>query len=139
MKKRVLSLLLAVALIVGMIPAVALTAFAETANSVEYRYYDENLKAFDTRFRSCTVLTAGDDKWDEGWYVVYGEVTISDRVIVSEDVHLILADGCKLTCEKGIQVETSWSPFEDDASLTIYAQFDDSNPNKGTSIINIYT
>lgn len=76
MKKKVLSMLLAVALIVGMIPAVALTAFA---------------------------------------------------------------DGCKLTCEKGIQVETSWSPFEDDASLTIYAQSDDSNPNKGTSVINIYT
>lgn len=131
MKKKALSLLLAVVMIVGMIPSVALTAFAETANSVEYRYYDENLKAFDTRFRNCTVITEDDDEWDEGWYVVYGEVTISDRVTVSEDVHLILADGCKLTCEKGIQVETSWSPFEDDASLTIYAQSDDSNPNKG--------
>ncbi|MBO2526985.1 MAG: hypothetical protein CW335_02215, partial [Clostridiales bacterium] len=131
MKKKVLSILLAVVMIIGTIPTVALTAFAGTANSVKYRFYDESLKAFDTRYRNCTVITEDDDEWEEGWYVVYGEVTISDRVTVSEEVHLILADGCVLTCEKGIQVETSWSPFEDDASLTIYAQSDDSNPNKG--------
>ena len=45
-------------------------------------------------------------------------VTINvGRVTVSGDVHLILADGCKLTAGTGIEVNSG-------NSLTIYAQSD---------------
>ena len=50
-----------------------------------------------------------------GWYVVDGTVGINKRVSVSYDVNLILADGCTLTINGGIEVKEG-------ASLTIYAQ-----------------
>lgn len=53
--------------------------------------------------------------WEKGWYLVRGDVTISGRVTVTGDVKLILADGCKLTVNGGIQVSES-------NSLTIYGQ-----------------
>ena len=49
--------------------------------------------------------------------MVSGEVTISDRITVSGDVHLILEDGAKLTASSGINVKSG-------NSLTIYAQSD---------------
>ena len=50
------------------------------------------------------------------WYVVpAGEVTAAQRIRVSGDVHLILADGAKLVAEKGIGVHVG-------NSLTIYRQ-----------------
>ena len=51
----------------------------------------------------------------EGWYVVADDVTISDRISVSGDVHLVLCDNVTLTAEKGISVT-------DGNSLTIYSQ-----------------
>ena len=65
--------------------------------------------------------TTGDSS---GWYVVKGEVTASNRITVSGDVHLILADGCDLRANAGIQVQdddndpTTASPN----ALTIYGQ-----------------
>ena len=53
--------------------------------------------------------------WTEGWYVVTGNVTISDVVTVSGAVSLILTDGSTLTCSQGINVSG-------DNSLTIYCQ-----------------
>ena len=65
-------------------------------------------------------VTTGSTTWggsapDGGWYVVQGEVTISSRVTVNGNVHLILADECSLTVNGGIDVSN-------DNSLTIYAQ-----------------
>ncbi len=54
----------------------------------------------------------------EGWYVVTGNITISERFKTDGDVHIILADGAHLNAEKGIDVNNN-------ASLTIYAQSDD--------------
>ena len=62
-----------------------------------------------------TSVTSADTSWSDGWYVVSGEVTISSRVAVSGDVHLILEDGCTLTADAGIQVH-------DTNALTIYGQ-----------------
>ncbi|HIS72575.1 MAG TPA: hypothetical protein IAD43_06595, partial [Candidatus Scatomorpha pullicola] len=68
---------------------------------------------------SATVVTENDTAWGDdgnnGWYVVNGDVTISSRVTVTGDVHLILADECTLNATKGINVTG-------DNSLTIYAQ-----------------
>ena len=53
-----------------------------------------------------------------GWYVVTGDVTISQRVTVTGDVRLILANGANLTANGGIGVA-------DGNALTIYAQSTD--------------
>ena len=64
---------------------------------------------------SAIEVTSSDTGWTTDWYVVQGTVVIGSRVTVSGDVHLILADGCKLIVNGGIQVE-------DPNALTIYAQ-----------------
>ena len=83
---------------------------------------------------SATVVTSSDTEWtgiaeNPGWYVVQGNVTISSRVTVNGDVHLILADGCKLTVNGGIGVSKSSS---NQNSLTIYGQ------EEGTGELNAY-
>lgn len=135
MKKKVLSILLALVMVVGTVPFGAITAFA--AEAVNYMYpltYIKGKVYFTTA--QCTDYKVIDSNnkptdWEKNtWYVVRGEVTISDRVKCDGAVHLILTDGCKLTCSKGIQVETA--TFSDDASLTIYAQSE--GDNKGQLI-----
>ena len=55
------------------------------------------------------------DEWSTGWYVVNYEVEISERITVTGEVHLILADSSKLTVPNGISVTS-------DNSLTIFGQ-----------------
>ena len=68
---------------------------------------------------SATEVTESDTTWgddnNDGWYVVNSNVTISTRVTVTGDVHLILKDGFTLNATKGINVSEG-------NSLTIYAQ-----------------
>lgn len=53
--------------------------------------------------------------WEDGYYVVSGNVTIGERITVKGIVNLILKDKATLTAEKGITVHTG-------NLLTIYAQ-----------------
>ncbi len=55
--------------------------------------------------------------WSEGWYVVRGNVTISNRLTLRGTVNLILSDGATLNANKGITTT--------DATLNIYAQNED--------------
>lgn len=77
-------------------------------------------------------VTSESTTWETGWYVVNKDVKILNRVTVSGDVKLILADGCTLTTEWGIRVEGT-------NSLTIYGQegrtgklISPNNPNGNT-------
>ena len=48
-------------------------------------------------------------EWDNGgykWVVVRGEVNIKTLIVIGEG-HLILTDGCKLTCTGGVKIEGS--------------------------------
>ena len=66
--------------------------------------------------------------WDNGgykWVVVKGEVTINTLSVIGEG-HLILTDGCKLTCTGGVWLSGS-------SSLTIYSQ--SSGENEGQLIV----
>ena len=60
--------------------------------------------------QTATVVTTGVTQWGgdesdkEYWYVVNDEINITDRITVTGNVHLILADGCNLTASKGINV-----------------------------------
>ena len=62
-----------------------------------------------------TVVDSSTKEWRNGWYVVNGAVTIGDRVTVSGEVHLILADNASLTANGGINVAES-------NSFSVYAQ-----------------
>ena len=114
MKKRILSILLTVCLLMALLPTVA---FAE--GSVTYLDADGTLKTSP----SATEVTSSDTKWtgtttNPGWYVVNTNVTIGteetpQRVTVSGDVRLILTDGCTLTVNGGIQVQDD----DDDAFI----------------------
>lgn len=94
---------------------------------VAYIDFDENGVQI-TEPRSCdqySLVTENNTEWNasdenNGWYVVSGEVTIGkkeapQRVTVSGDVHLILANDAKLTVNGGISVNAG-------NSLTVYAQ-----------------
>lgn len=123
MKRKVLSLAMIAALCLTMLPIAGWAADAP----VEYIDFDENGVQI-TEPRSCdqySLVTENNTEWNasdenNGWYVVSGEVTIGkkeapQRVTVSGDVHLILANDAKLTVNGGISVNAG-------NSLTVYAQ-----------------
>lgn len=123
MKRKVLSLAMIAALCLTMLPTAGWAANAP----VEYIDFDENGVQI-TEPRSCdqySLVTENNTEWNasdenNGWYVVSGEVTIGkkeapQRVTVSGDVHLILANDAKLTVNGGISVNAG-------NSLTVYAQ-----------------
>ena len=83
---------------------------AVTVDNVEYWDENGNKKA-----QNGVNVVDSTTTWAEGWYVVNSNVEISDRVTVTGDVHLILANSCTLEAKNGITVEGS-------DSLTIYAQ-----------------
>ena len=122
MKKLLLSMM-ALALCLGLLPTAALAA---TAADVTYYDWNSDTKGLEQKTcASATAVTSNDTQWikyefvwmDEngGWYVVNSDVTIENRVTVTGDVRLILADGCTLTVNGGIQVTVG-------DSLTIYGQ-----------------
>lgn len=51
------------------------------------------------------ISATGDIPLSNGWYIVKSTRNVG-RVTVSGDVHLILADGCKLTAGTGIEVNS---------------------------------
>ena len=118
--KRLLSVLVSLVLVVGMMPEMSMTAMA--AEPVEYINYTYNNNGITGRtVNACetyTTVSSGTTTWENGWYVVNSNVTISSRVTASGTVHLILCDGCTLNAVKGINVATG-------NSLTIYAQSED--------------
>ncbi|MBO4682602.1 MAG: hypothetical protein J5618_01940, partial [Bacilli bacterium] len=61
------------------------------------------------------VITNIKKNWFSGWYVVNTNVSISERIITSGTVNLILCDGKSLTASKGIHVPLG-------ATLNIYSQ-----------------
>lgn len=96
------------------LPAESLAqATAENAAGAEVPYLDED--GAPQSAPSTTPVTDNDTAWDDGWYVAQDSITIHSRVTVSGDVRLILADGCELTIDGGIQVAHP-------NSLTIYGQ-----------------
>ena len=126
MKKRILSLLTCLALCLTLLPVTTLAA-----NTVSYIYYqwNETLSGpIDGTATTATEVTASDTAWDSnttgGWYVAQSDVTINQRVTVTGEVHLILADGCTLTVNGGIQVADNDNDPSNGSSnsLTIYGQ-----------------
>ncbi|MBQ2577118.1 MAG: hypothetical protein II566_07590, partial [Lachnospiraceae bacterium] len=118
MKKRLLSILLSLALVLGMFPGMSLTAYAAVPDKVYYRVYDYSdgkLTYTDNEIAGTDVteVTSSTTEWADGTYVVPATTTISSRITVTGTVNLIILDGATLTAEKGITVS-------DDNTLNIY-------------------
>ena len=99
-KRKLLSIVLSLCMVMALMPQMV---FAD--GGVPYL----DASGVQKTCGSATVVTSSDTEWtgiaeNPGWYVVQGNVTISSRVTVNGDVHLILADGCKLTVNGGIGV-----------------------------------
>ena len=100
----------------------------ETASNVSYLYYASEADARNGKTMSgthdCTKVKSsdGETNWsadsNDGWYVVEGEQTIDGIIFIANDVHLVLADGAKLTANNAILLTKG-------KSLTIYAQSTD--------------
>ena len=89
------------------------------AAAAEYRVCDENGQNWRLESREAVPVTSGMTALSDGWYVVNGQVDISNSITVSGNVCLILADGCTLTVG-GIQVSGEGGAN----SLQIFAQSD---------------
>ncbi len=112
---RILALALAFAMMAAMVPGVP----AGADDGVEYIDVDGEEKTQD----GVTPVASETTSWANGWYVVNGTVTVADRITVTGEVYLILADNCTLTASQGISVNEG-------NSLTIYAQSNGSSMGK---------
>lgn len=108
-RSKAVVLLLTLAMAIGMIFAMTQTAYAA---GVPFLDNNGNLATHDAQ--SAAGLSG--EIWRDGWYVVDSDVSISNRVVIEGDVHLILADGKKLTAGQGIHVSQG-------NNLTIYGQY----------------
>ena len=94
---KVLSILLALALVLGLAPAVSIPARAAEAQD-PIKYLDET--GVEKECTSYTVIDGSTTAWTgqptDGWYVLNSTdtVEITGRVTVTGNVHLILVDGC---------------------------------------------
>lgn len=89
------------------------------------KYIDENGK--EQTADNALGISSSNVLWSSNWYVVKGEVTLTNRVEIQGDVHLILEDGAKLIAPFGIKVQDDDDNVENGSlnSLTIYAQSTD--------------
>ncbi len=105
-----LSFAAALILVIGLM--IAMSSPVHAAGAVTYM--DANGDQQTTE--SATSVTGSMTELSNGWYVVDSDVTISSRLTIQGNVHLVLKDGAKLTAEKGISVT-------DGRSLTVYGQY----------------
>ncbi|MCD7762677.1 MAG: InlB B-repeat-containing protein, partial [Lachnospiraceae bacterium] len=95
--------------------AISLTATQTTGN---VSYIDENgtTQTYSGDYYAVdSASTAWGTNSTETWYVVNSSVEISERIIVSGTVNLILVDGCTLTASSGLTVNSG-------NTLNIYGQ-----------------
>ena len=123
MKKRIVSLLLAVVMTVSMIPFSAIPAFADepsgtepAGGSVSYIGQDGDTDSVD----DYVLIDEDTCLWESGTYVAAGDVTLSGFVTVSGTVDLILSDGARLTASGDEGEAAVFVPEE--STLNIYGQ-----------------
>ena len=109
---------------IALLCTLAQGAWADDVNYIYYTVNDDGktiTKHEDGTASSPTVLTStlledsDEDNLKSGWYVLNSTFSYGERIVISGDVKLILKDGCTLTAEQGIRINT-------DAKLSIYAQ-----------------
>lgn len=117
MKHRTVSIIITLALVLGLFSALSLSA----AGAESYLIWDGSQLVSENLPADMKPVNTDTTTLSNGWYVVSGEFKVSNRITVSgNDVHLILKDHCELTVEGGIRVDSG-------NNLTIYAQSEDEN------------
>ena len=89
---KVIRRIVMAAIVVGLLSGMCLVAEAATNDVINYKDATGNTK-------SCTdytVVSSG-TSWDEGWYAVTDDTSISDTITIQGNVNLILCDGAKLS------------------------------------------
>jgi len=104
--RKLLGLLLALAMVIGLLPGMFLTALAEAASVSYVDAMGNDMGSVNCQSVAQTMGT--------GWYVAHDEV-FDERVEVTGDVNLILADGCTMKANDGIHLQ-------ENSSLTLWAQ-----------------
>lgn len=89
------------------------------ATAVNYLICEDGKQVTET-VTDYEIVDENNTDWDNGWYVVVSDTTISGRAVVNGEVNLILADGAVLTISEGITVQGN-------NSLAIYAQSEGEN------------
>ena len=127
-RTKALSWLLSLALMLGLMPGMSLTALA--ADDGKYREYAWNEASKTLSYEDkdvpagVTELATDTTAWEDGkWYTVpQGGITIGSRIAVTGTANLILRDGATLTASKGITVNSG-------NTINIYAQ------SEGTGVL----
>ena len=94
------------------------TAYAANPISYIYKTWDGIHDSVQSEAKSCDdyeVVTSTKKDWLNGWYVVNNNVSISERIIASGTINLIICDGKTLAANKGIHLSEG-------ATLNIYTQ-----------------
>ena len=76
---------------------------------------EQKIKTTEKTISSYYIVKSDTTDWNNSWYVVTSDVTVTDRIVVSGTSHLILCNGSTLNAKKGISVV-------DGNSLYIYGQ-----------------
>ena len=119
-------MLIALAAALGLLPG---TALADEA--VPYRAWDGtavvDVQGGCTDYTELVNQTTWGTAGSTTWYVLKEDRTITDRITVAGDVHLILCDDKTLTAKAGITVEDNDNDPDNGSpnGLSVYAQSDD--------------
>ena len=110
---KVIRRIVMTAIVVGLMSGMCLVAEAATTDGINYKDATGNTE-------SCTDYTvvSNDTSWNEGWYAVTEDTSISDTIIIRGNVNLILCDGAKLSVYRD-----GWAPaisLADGSTLSIY-------------------
>ena len=109
MKKRLLSTLLTLCMVLTLLPMTALAG-------ADVGYWNPLTETMGSIATTVDIATNTSLAMADGeWYYVPADATITNRITVTGDVNLILGDNATLTASAGIQVEGT-------NSLTIWAQ-----------------
>ena len=108
MKKRVLSILLTLVMLIGMMPLAAIPAFA-AGDGVPYLDAEGVTRYAD----NVTEITSNSGRFGAGWYILTGKKLLG-TITFTGDAHLILSDETDIIINNGIKLVG--------CSLTVYAQ-----------------
>jgi len=117
MKKKLLCILFVLCMALNMLPA---TAMASSQYYIDENGDSQSLSEF-------TLVNSSTTEWTDGWYLVYGAVTISGGVTVNGNVCLVLMDSCHLMVTTPTVSSSDGTPraginVPAGSSLTIYGQ-----------------
>ncbi|MBO7519671.1 MAG: hypothetical protein J6T73_02735, partial [Clostridia bacterium] len=117
--KKLLSVLLSVAMLLSLAPGIGLIASAADPVSYKNAAYDSATNTVTYTDATCddyTAVAADTTTFEDGkWYVVNSNVTVNGSITVNGAANLILADGYMLKVTEGVAVT-------DPSSLTIFGQ-----------------